>query len=197
MALTFIDERRGERQATSRSFRLQRFASADAGVQDRVGLARHLEPRLAIAGLREQAGDRRPVHRPGAHELLQRRPSADLERLDALGELSGSEAPQVRRRPPPPIDRHQAGFEEHDVEDRARRDGYALVDQELEEGLRSIAVPIRDGSGAVVAAMNLSTHAARRSVASMRSELLPALRETAARIEADLAAAPATHRRAT
>jgi IclR family pca regulon transcriptional regulator len=81
---------------------------------------------------------------------------------------------------------------------RVRRDGYALVDQELEEGLRSIAVPVRDGSGDVVAAMNLSTHAARRSVASMRSDLLPALRETAARIEADLAAAaPVIHRRAT
>lgn len=78
--------------------------------------------------------------------------------------------------------------------DRVRRDGYAIVDQELEKGLRSIAVALRDGSGAVVAAMNLSTHAARRSVASMRSELLPALRETAARIEADLAAAPTTSR---
>ena len=72
---------------------------------------------------------------------------------------------------------------------RVRRDGYAIVDQELEEGLRSIAVPLRDGSGTVVAAMNLSTHAARRSVAAMRSDLLPPLRETAARIEADLASA--------
>jgi IclR family pca regulon transcriptional regulator len=81
--------------------------------------------------------------------------------------------------------------------EKTRIDGYALVDQELEEGLRSIAVPVRDGSGDVVAAMNLSTHAARRSVASMRSDLLPALRETAARIEADLAAAaPVIHRRA-
>jgi IclR family transcriptional regulator, pca regulon regulatory protein len=78
-----------------------------------------------------------------------------------------------------------------------RRDGYAIVDQELEEGLRSIAVPLRDGSGTVVAAMNLSTHAARRSVASLRDDLLPALRETAARIEADLgaAASPAHVRR--
>jgi IclR family pca regulon transcriptional regulator len=81
--------------------------------------------------------------------------------------------------------------------ERVRRDGYAIVDQELEEGLRSIAVPIRDGGGSVVAAMNLSTHAARRTVAAMRAELLPALRETAARVEADLAAGPVIHRRAT
>jgi len=71
---------------------------------------------------------------------------------------------------------------------RVRTDGYALVDQELEEGLRSIAVPIRDRAGAVVAAMNLSTHAGRRTVEAMRAELLPPLRETAARVEADLAA---------
>ncbi len=88
------------------------------------------------------------------------------------------------------------GSEPEDAElraklERVRHDGYAIVDQELEEGLRSIAVPIRDGSGSVVAAMNLSTHAARRSVAAMRTELLPPLRETAARIEADLAAASA------
>jgi len=40
-----------------------------------------------------------------------------------------------------------------------REDGHALLDQELEVGLRSIAVPVRDARGAVVAAMNVSTHA--------------------------------------
>lgn len=82
--------------------------------------------------------------------------------------------------------------------ERVRRQGYSVVDQELEEGLRSIAVPIRDRSGATVAAMNLSTHASRRTIDSMRRELLPPLRETATRVEADLAAASsgsATRRR--
>jgi IclR family pca regulon transcriptional regulator len=81
---------------------------------------------------------------------------------------------------------------------RVRAQGFAVVDQELEEGLRSIAVPIHDRSGAVTAAVNLSTHAGRRTIESMREELLPPLRETAARIEADLAAAtgPNTTRRA-
>jgi IclR family transcriptional regulator, pca regulon regulatory protein len=72
---------------------------------------------------------------------------------------------------------------------RVREQGFALVDQELELGLRSIAVAIRDRAGTPVAAMNLSTHAARRSIDAMRRELLPPLRETAARVEADLAAA--------
>jgi IclR family pca regulon transcriptional regulator len=66
------------------------------------------------------------------------------------------------------------------------RQGYAIVDQELEEGLRAIAVPIRTQGGAVTAAANLSTHASRITMAAMRTELLPALLETAGRIEADL-----------
>ena len=72
---------------------------------------------------------------------------------------------------------------------RIRRDGYALVDQELEEGLRSIAAPIRDGDGRVVAAVNLSAHASRGTVESMRTGMLPALWETAAAIDEDLRAA--------
>nr|WP_231494156.1 IclR family transcriptional regulator C-terminal domain-containing protein [Nocardiopsis sp. CNT312] len=70
-----------------------------------------------------------------------------------------------------------------------RRQGYALVDQELEEGLRSVAVPVRDRDGRVAAAMNVAAHAAHRSLDSLREEVLPELRETARRIEADLAAA--------
>ncbi|ASG24667.1 IclR family transcriptional regulator domain-containing protein [Nitrospirillum viridazoti] len=60
--------------------------------------------------------------------------------------------------------------------------GWALVNQELEEGLRSIAVPIRGRGGAVIAAMNVSTHASRVSEAQLREEFLPALQATAAAI---------------
>ncbi|MBG0851046.1 helix-turn-helix domain-containing protein [Streptomyces spinoverrucosus] len=69
---------------------------------------------------------------------------------------------------------------------RVRRQGYALVDQELEEGLRSVAAPVRDRDGTVVAAVNIAVHAGRTSVASVRRDLLPHLRATVARIEADL-----------
>ncbi|KOT86745.1 IclR family transcriptional regulator [Streptomyces sp. NRRL F-5755] len=65
-------------------------------------------------------------------------------------------------------------------------DGYALVDEELEEGLRSLAVPVRDRDSRVVAAVNISTHAGRRSPAEDRDAFLPPLRAAAARIEADL-----------
>jgi IclR family pca regulon transcriptional regulator len=73
------------------------------------------------------------------------------------------------------------------VLDRVAEDGYALVDQELEEGVRSIAVPVRGREGSVVAAANVSLHAGRTSAQEARTRVLPALRETAERIGADLA----------
>jgi IclR family transcriptional regulator, pca regulon regulatory protein len=67
--------------------------------------------------------------------------------------------------------------------------GWALVDQELEEGLRSIAAPIRDADAQVIAAVNVSTHAGRRSLESIVEDLLQPLLATASRIETDLARA--------
>ena len=56
---------------------------------------------------------------------------------------------------------------------KVRRQGWALVDQELEEGLRSVAAPIRDRSGTVVAAMNLSAHASRMTIDAARRDARP------------------------
>jgi len=61
--------------------------------------------------------------------------------------------------------------------------GWSLVDQELEEGLRSISVPLRDSAGHVIAAMNISGQAARCTVADMQKNFLPELQGAAARIE--------------
>ena len=57
--------------------------------------------------------------------------------------------------------------------------GYCLVDQELEEGLRSIAVPIFNHQGEIVAAMNVSTQAARVDIDTMKSSYLRVLQEAA------------------
>lgn len=70
---------------------------------------------------------------------------------------------------------------------RAR--GWALLDDELEEGVRSIAAPIRDDDGTVIAAVSLATHAGRRTLGSLVSDLLKPLLATAAGIERDLAGA--------
>jgi IclR family pca regulon transcriptional regulator len=69
-----------------------------------------------------------------------------------------------------------------------RSQGYAMTDQELEDGLRSAAVPLRDAGGTVVAAMNVSTHATRVTMDELRRRFLPSLQEAARLIEADLAA---------
>jgi IclR family pca regulon transcriptional regulator len=72
-----------------------------------------------------------------------------------------------------------------------RRRGWALVDQELEIGLRSIAAPVVRGSAGTVAAVNVSAAALRVSLEDFRERFLPALLETAAAISA---AAEAQHR---
>jgi IclR family pca regulon transcriptional regulator len=79
---------------------------------------------------------------------------------------------------------------------RIRTQGYAVVDQELEEGLRSMAVPIRDPSGTVVAAMNVSARTSRGPAETIRRELLPPLRAAAAQIEADLSSGTVQNREA-
>jgi IclR family pca regulon transcriptional regulator len=73
--------------------------------------------------------------------------------------------------------------------DRVRRQRYAVVDLELERGLRSAAAPIRDIAGRVIAAANVGALAGRVTVAALRRELVPALRAMAESIERDLAVA--------
>lgn len=78
---------------------------------------------------------------------------------------------------------------------RVRLLGYALVEEELELGLRSLAVPVHDHEGEVIAAMNLSTHAARVPVDQVLDGYLPALQREARGLEADLQrVARANHR---
>ncbi len=66
-----------------------------------------------------------------------------------------------------------------DALDKVARDGFCIVDQELEVDLRSLAVPVRNGTGQVVAALNISTQAGRTSKEQMLEKFLPTLRATA------------------
>lgn len=68
---------------------------------------------------------------------------------------------------------------------RAR--GWALADEELARGVRSIAVPVRDGEGAVRAAMNVTVHAAETSIETLTGAYLPLLLQAAGEISADWA----------
>lgn len=68
-----------------------------------------------------------------------------------------------------------------------RRQGWALVDQELEMGLRSVAAPVVDCNGQPIAALNIGTHASRWPIQKLMQEVLPLLKQTAASISALLA----------
>jgi IclR family pca regulon transcriptional regulator len=72
--------------------------------------------------------------------------------------------------------------------DEARTRGFCLVDQELEDGLRSVAVPIVDARGITFAAVNVSVHSSRVDLTRLGGEYLDQLTATAAKINADLRA---------
>lgn len=95
-----------------------------------------------------------------------------------LASLAPAEAERfLARAEPEPITAHTIVDRARLAEElaRVRTRGYALVDQELELGLRAIAVPLRNFRGEVVAAMNISVHAGRMSVEQMVDRCLPAL----------------------
>jgi IclR family transcriptional regulator, pca regulon regulatory protein len=73
---------------------------------------------------------------------------------------------------------------------QVRRAGFALVDQELELGVRSIAAPLHDAHGQTVAAVNIGTHTSRTGMKELRGTFVPALLRTAGEIERALASRP-------
>lgn len=132
-------------------------------------------PGPALMTISVNIGARRPAHATAmGRALLANLPPAELER-------------QLRLHPPAPIlPRTITDPEALRAElKKVREEGYALVNQELEEGLVAVAVPIRDRNGRVRAAINLSTHIGRKSVGDMRA-LVPRLQDAATTIELGL-----------
>jgi IclR family transcriptional regulator, pca regulon regulatory protein len=70
--------------------------------------------------------------------------------------------------------------------ERTRSRGWCVVDQELEDGVRSVAVPVHDAAGRVVAAVNTSAHVARVPLTRLQRSFLPKLQDCAAAIDAEL-----------
>jgi IclR family transcriptional regulator, pca regulon regulatory protein len=70
--------------------------------------------------------------------------------------------------------------------DQVREQGWCLLDQELEVGVRSVAVPLHDSSGHVFAAMNISTNATRVATEKLVGEYLPLLRKAAEGIDEEI-----------
>jgi IclR family pca regulon transcriptional regulator len=108
--------------------------------------------------------------------LLAELPADELERVLAMPSRSGI-APLWR---PEKQERNRVLCE-------VRTRGWALSDEHLAYGIRSIAAPLRDGTNRVVAALNVSVHAAETSMETLTGEYLPLLLQTAAAISADWA----------
>ncbi len=108
--------------------------------------------------------------------LLAELPADELERVLAMPSRSGI-APLWR---PEKQERDRVLCE-------VRTRGWALSDEHLAYGIRSIAAPLRDGTNRVVAALNVSVHAAETSMETLTGEYLPLLLQTAAAISADWA----------
>lgn len=70
----------------------------------------------------------------------------------------------------------------HEAVRQVRQQGYAMVDQELEVGLRTISVPLKNFRGDTVAAMNVSAHAARQDLDALRERCLPVLLQAQAQL---------------
>jgi IclR family pca regulon transcriptional regulator len=70
---------------------------------------------------------------------------------------------------------------------KVKLNGWCLLDQELELGVRSVAVPVRDAHRRLIASINTSVHASRVNMEKLHNDILPKLQSTANNIEADIA----------
>lgn len=130
-----------------------------------------------IIALRVEIGTRFPARQTSQGKVL----------LAALSpeQLQRSLAEPSRAGLPPYIGRTSEQLRDELTEVRAR--GWALADQELAPGVRSVAVPVRDAGGRVRAAMNITVHAAETSVDRLLGEHLPLLLRTAGEVSAEWA----------
>lgn len=69
---------------------------------------------------------------------------------------------------------------------RAKKQGWYLIDQEIEKGVRSIAAPLRDAGGQIIAAVNVSSYSTRVTLETLNRKFLPRILETTQAIEAEL-----------
>jgi len=70
--------------------------------------------------------------------------------------------------------------------ERARHDGFAFTDEELQPGVRSIAVPVRDATGIVRATLSVATTSSRETLPRMEQRYLPVLQTEADRLGAKI-----------
>ena len=130
-----------------------------------------------LVGLNASVGTRFPAYVTSLGKiLLSALEKADLDRVLSVASLSGIT-------PTSPPTRAELDLELRD----ARAKGWTLTDQQLAPTVLSIAAPIRDASGSVVAALNVNAHAYETNDKELLSKDLPFLLEAAALISKDWA----------
>lgn len=130
-----------------------------------------------VVGLRVNIGTRFPALQTALGKVILA--DLSLEELErALEQPSRSDV--TPRWTPSPRERNA-------VLKQVREQGWALADEQLASGIRSVAVPLRDGRGKVIAALNVNTNAADTSIDTLLDEYLPLLQHAAKRINEDWA----------
>ncbi len=130
-----------------------------------------------IIALRVDIGTRFPAAQTSQGKVLLAALSHD-ELVETLAQPS-------RAGLPPYIGRTAVQLRDELTEIRAR--GWALADEELAPGVRSVAAPVRDGTGTVRAAMNVTVHAAETTTEKLLHDYLPLLLRTAGDVSAEWA----------
>jgi IclR family pca regulon transcriptional regulator len=153
----------------------QSSSMAQLDGSDIVYVARVAVPKIIT--LRVNIGTRFPAQQTSQGKVL-------LAALDA-GQLAAALAEPSRSGLPPFLPRTPEDIARELTTVRAR--GWALADEELAPGIRSIAAPVRDASGTVRAAMNITVHAAEVGVEELVRDYLPKLLRVAGEVSADWA----------
>ncbi|MEU8576097.1 IclR family transcriptional regulator domain-containing protein [Streptomyces asoensis] len=142
-------------------------------------LANEIQETTSLAVLTERRDEIQYTARATAQHVM----SVDIAVGTRLPARSTSTGALLLATPPP-----------HGTSPSSAAPTYTLADEEPEQGVRTIAVPIHDRDGRVIAALGAATHVARRTAGECVHDILPALLATAAHIETDLhTAARFTH----
>jgi IclR family pca regulon transcriptional regulator len=128
-----------------------------------------------IIALRVDIGTRFPAERTSQGKVL----LAALTEQEVVETLAHASRSGLPPQPAPSTEALRAELV------RIRAQGWALADEELAPGVRSVAAPVRDATGAVRAAMNVTVHAAETSTETLLHDHRPVLLQTAGRVSAD------------
>jgi len=161
-------------QLVARTHESSSIAQLDGS--DIVYVARVAVPK--IVALRVTIGTRFPAMQTSLGKVL----LAGLSPAEAEGVLAEPTRSGITARWQPGAAERAAALRE------VRARGWALTDGELAAAIRSVAVPLRDGDGKVIAALNVNSHSAETSLEKLTGEYLPMLLATAGAISADWAA---------